>query len=540
MDEECFMKVASEIARRALQGVSEVVYRATIEELRTSDASYLTGVDVSRGMLREIDSWRRVETYRELREYLRGDLEKWEDLRLIYVLSDSLSKASIIIAYFSIMDLVGDGCWSSGKDGVDRALVDSALDISMSFRKRTESGNLTWLTLAKHSLFYPMCYFVGDLQYTVQVENWRESDGYAESLKRLGGLLFWTVVYDAWLRERTVSEDAAMWHYDNDVYERLDQYEALDWSDIADDYAPYALLIQPFYKSLEEVVLEGGLRAWRVRVNSENLTGHAQQMKYDLELFPPFMKETTYKKYEDVISEILSGRRKDIAASLKRIAGLWNGWVGSMYRGIAKASLDGEALYLLMKEPPLRRYPFDGPLFMRMTASSLAISRQLVHIYSHMGKLFAEKAKRERPGEIAKGIERRLAPLYSKRRGWSTDELQRIPTRPLPSIYEQVLHTPTVAVGMAYGALSSISLALELDPKIPPDPLDLVELAPVKEGWGKYWSELTRPEFSRSLDLLKASARLPIGYLERLYDYIEMVLTLLPLPASPWDEAEEP
>jgi hypothetical protein len=539
MEEERFMGVVREVARRALQGVGDVVYRRSIGELWARDASYLTGIDASGGALREMDSWGRVETYRELREYLRGGLEVWDDGRLINEVSNSLSKAFTMIIYFSIMDLVGDGCWSAGEDGgVDRALADRTLDISMSFRKRSWPGSLTWLTLAKCSLFYPTCCFVGDIMGFLQVEGWRRSDGYVEGLKRLAGLLYWTVVCDAWLRERAAPEDAVEWHYDNDVRERRARYKALDWSDIIDDYAPYSRLIQLSFKSLEDVVLEEGHRVCRVRIDSESLTSHAQQMQCELESLDPSTREN-YKKYDDIVSEILAGRRRGFATPLRSIAGLWGGWVGSIYRGVAEYSLEeGKVLYLMMKEPIPQHYPFNGRTLMFLTTISLGINRQVAHIYSHMGKLFAEKAERE--GEIARRINRRLAPLYSKTRGWVSGELQRVPQRPLPSIYEQALHTPTVAVGMTYGVLSRISQALKLDPEIPPDPLGLVELAPVKEEWGKEWSELTRPEFSRSLDLLRASARLPIGHLERQYDYAERALKLLPLPISGSGEAEEP
>jgi hypothetical protein len=542
MEEERFVGVAREVARRALQGVSDIVYRRSIEELLDSDASYLTGMDVSGGVLREMDSWRRVETYREFREYLRGGVERWDSRPLIGEVSKSLSKALTMTIYFSIMDLIGGGCWSSGEcGGVDRALADSALDISMSFRKRSWPGSITWLTLAKRSLFYPTSCFVANIKDFLQVEGWKRSDGYAEGLKRLAGLLFWTVVCDAWFRERAAPEDVAKWHYDNDVRERRAQYEALDWSDIIDDYAPYSRLIQLSFKSLEEVVLEEGLHAWRARIDSESLASHARQMQHELLKSLDQSTRENYKKYDDAVSEILSGRGRGVATQLKlkRIAGLWGGWVGSMYRGVAEYSVEGEVLHLLVKEPIPRLYPFDGRAFIFLTTISLGINRQATHIYSHIGKLFAEKAEREGLGEIARSIDRGLAPLYSKRRGWAGGELQRFPPRPLPSIYEQVLHTQTVAVGMAYGVLSRMSLALKLDPEIPLDPLGLVELVPVKEEWGKEWSELTRPEFSRSLDLLRASARLPIGHLERQYDYIERALKLLPLPMNGSVEAEE-
>jgi hypothetical protein len=183
---------------------------------------------------------------------------------------------------------------------------------------------------------------------------------------------------------------------------------------------------------------------------------------------------------------------------------------------------------------------------MRLTAVVLPISRQVVHVYSHMSKLLLEKAKRIAFDENAEGklekkelekitkeLEKRLARLHSKGSGWVSDELRQIPPRPLPSIYEQVVHTPTVLMGMIYGALSDISLALGLEPEIPPDPSNLMELGPVNEVWGERWSKLKEhPEFSNSLDLLRASARLPVGLLEKNYDYLEMAIRLLPPQAD--------
>jgi hypothetical protein len=248
------------------------------------------------------------------------------------------------------------------------------------------------------------------------------------------------------------------------------------------------------------------------------------------------IKEVREPYYEEKVSEILS-KWKGAAIPFASIASLWENWVGSMFKGIVKADLKGEVLYLRIEEPFPRHYPFDGGEFMKLMAKTLAISREVAHIYSYLGKLFVEKAKKEGPSNVAKAIEKRLGLLYSERRGWASDELQKVPSRPLPSIYEQVFHTPTVVVGMLYGVLSSFSLALGLDPEIPPDPLDLIKLDPVKEKWKEKWSELVRPEFSKSLDLLRSSAQLPIGYLERIYDQVETLTKLPPPPASRWGGA---
>jgi hypothetical protein len=244
--------------------------------------------------------------------------------------------------------------------------------------------------------------------------------------------------------------------------------------------------------------------------------------------------------------------RKDLATALAKIKGLWSGWAGSLLSGLVKVSEKDKILYLQMMEPPFWPYGFNGAAFMRLTALILPINRQVVHVYSHMGGFLAEKVKRVVFGEAAekkiekkelkkelKKVEKRLARLHSKGSGWVSDELRQIPPRPLPSIYEQVVHTPTVLMGMIYGALSGISLALGLEPEIPPDPSDLMELGPVKEVWGEWWSKLKEhPEFSNSLDLLRASARLPVGLLEKNYDYLERAIRLLPPPTGSGSEIE--
>jgi hypothetical protein len=560
MDEKCFMKVAGEVVNYVLRLINFVVYGEAIEETRLKSASYLTGMDVSEGTLREDDRWRRVEAHRMLREYLRGGLKDWNTVRgmLASELSYNLSKSFTSLMHFSLVDLAGGGYWSAGKEDADR-VVDYVLRASLSFMKRTEFGNLTWLTVVRDSLLYPMWSFVLRLLAGLQVKEWKETNGYVEGMKRLGALTYGAVSYDLLLRERVNVYKVAEWHYDNDFRERQEQYKSLTWSDsdIVDDYAPYGLLIMPCFEKkekLEKVALEGDFHIWQVRIEPEDLISSAQEIKQRLEGFPPHMKET-YKKYEEIVSELLYRRKKTgdknehkktLTIPLTRVKGLWNGWVGSLLGGLVKVSEEGKILYLQMVEPPFWDYYFDGATSMWLTAITLPISRQVIHVYSHMSKFLLEKAKRIAFEEIAekklekkelekitKEIEKRLARLHSKGSGWVSDELRQIPPRPLPSIYEQVVHTPTVLIGMAYGALSSISLALGLEPEIPPDPSDLMELGPVKEVWGQEWSKLKEhPEFSNSLDLLRASARLPLGLLEEKYDHLEMAIRLLPPQAD--------
>jgi hypothetical protein len=554
MDEKCFMKVVGEVVNYVLRLINFVVYGEAIEETRLKSASYLTGMDVSKGTLRAGDSWNRVEAYRRLGEYLRGGPEDWDTVRgmLAFELSNSLSKSFTLLMYFSLMDLAGGGYWSAGKEGADR-VVDYVLRASLSFTKRTEFGNLTWLTAAKESLFYLLYSFVLGLLASLQVKEWKENN--AERLKKLGALPYGAVTYDLLLRERVDVYKVAEWQYQRDFYKRQEQYESLIWSesDIVDEYVPYGMLILPsFDEKLEKAVLEEDFNVWQVRLEPKDLISSARKIRQNLEKLAPHTKET-YKKYEKVLSEILSEHKRTFTVALAKVKGLWNGWAGSLLSGLTNVSEEGKILYLQMVEPPFWRCyfdcEFDGAVFMRRKAAVLPISRQIVHMYSHMSGLLVEKAKRIAFEEFAEKklekkelekitkeiekIEKRFVLLHSKGSGWVSDELRQIPPRPLPSIYEQVFHTPTVLMGMAYGALSEISLALGLEPEIPPDPSDLMELGPVKEVWGKRWSELKEhPEFSNSLDLLRASARLPLGLLEQNYDHLEMAIRLLPPQAD--------
>jgi hypothetical protein len=505
--------------RRALHLALRYINKATTLDTKLSNANLLTTKDATK-----------IEAYKAFENYLRCGVSDPPVVKLFGVFGGSLATATTTTTYYSLMDLVGDGCWSSGRKNVDQELIDVAFDVSASFKEGVGPGSFVWLTLIRKSLYDPLFYFARHILKKVQIERWKASDGFAEGLKELGKIVYYTVSYDAWLRDRAKPEDVADWHYHRDVHERSNQHEKLELSKsaIRDDYASYALLICPFLENPQKVDVGEGLHMWEVRIDFESLERYAEKIKRHMEEH----KEVIFH-FEEIIPEIVSGRMKGVASPLRRVAGLWRGWVGSMLKGIAEVSEEGkpfQVVYLRIWEPPFRHYPFDGDEFMRLTANTLAISRQLAHIYSYMAKLFVEKAKRAGLGEIAEKIKERLDPLYSKSPGLASDELRRIPARPFPSIYEQIFHTPTVMVGMAYNVLSGISLALELDPEIPPDPLDLINLDPVKEECGKYWSDLTRPELSESVELLRTSAQIPVGILEWYFDYIRMTLELYPVP----------
>ena len=506
---EQFLMDARWTSRFALRYLKEIVEKSTELETRATNAILLT---TKKDAIK-------VEAYKALQDYLRCRVSSLPVSKLCGAFGGSLANATSATTYYSIMNLVGGEYWVSGKEKTGKEktdLVEHALDISASLKRSDRPGGRTWLEEVRLSLYDPMIHFAYYiLQQELQVEKWKESNGYAEGLKGLGKLVYWTVVYDAWLREFARPEDGAKWHFDRDVRKMSDEYvvSGLFKKAVRDVYASYALVICPFLEKPEEVDLGEGLRIWEVRIDSEKLKKRAEEIKRD-----------------KVVPEIVSGHMRGVASPLRRIIALWNGWAGSMLKGIAEASQEGDVVYLRMREPPFRYYPFYGRRFMRLTANTLPISRQLAHIYSYIGKLMTVKAKKAGLGKIADEIEERLDPLYSKSPGWASEELKRIPARPLPSIYEQVFHTPTVMVGMAYNVLSSISSALELDPEIPPDPLDLIELGPVKEELGEDWSNLARPELSESVELLRASARMPVGHLAWLYDFIEMTIELYPVP----------
>jgi hypothetical protein len=516
----------------ALRYLKEILEKSAESETRATNVILLTKKDGSK-----------PEAYKALQDYLRGRVSSPPVNKLCEAYGGSLAKAITDLTYISIMDLVGGGYWSGGENenvGEKRArLIELTLDISASLKTSDRPGGRTWLELVMESLDEPMRYFaLYILQQELQIEKWKESDGYAEGLKGLGKLVYWTVAHDAWLRASAVPKDAANWHYYNDVRKMKKHHGLLGLGlskrAIRDDHASYALFISPYFKKRQENTdLDEGFHMWEVGIDSKKLKMDAEKIKQLME-----ERKITSFHFEKVISDITSGRMKGVASPLRRIVGLWRGWVGSMLRGIAEASEEGnppQVVYLRMREPPLpfRYYPFHAYEFIRLTANTLAISRQLAHVYSYMGKLFVEKAKRAGDPELAKVIEEKLdPPLYSESPGWASDELWRIPARPLPSIYEQIFHTPTVMVGLAYNVLSSISLALKLDPMIPPDPLDLIELDPVKEEFGEKWSELERPELSESAELLRTLAQIPVGHLERLYNFIEMALELYPIPPA--------
>jgi len=505
---EQFLMDGRRTLRFALRYLKAIVEKSTELETRATNAILLT---IKGDAIK-------VEAYKALQNYLRCRVSSLPVGKLCTAFGASLADATTATTYYSIMNLIGGEYWSPGEEKTD--LIEHALDISASLKRSDRPGGRTWLEEVRYSLRYPMSYFAKYiLQQELQIEKWKESNGYAESLKGLGNFVYWTVVYDAWLRESARPEDAAEWQFNRDVRKMSDDYvvSGLFKKAIIDDYASYALVIRPFLENPKKVDLGEGLRIWEVSIDSEKLKKYAEEIKRN-------------RKEQKVVHEIVSGHMRGVASPLRRITALWNGWAGSMLKGIVEASQEGDVVYLRMRKPPFGYYPFSGGRFMRLTANTLSISRQLAHTYSYIGKLITVKAKKAGLGEIADEIEERLDPLCSESPGWASEELKRIPARPLPSIYEQVFHTPTVMVGMAYNVLSSISSALELDPEIPPDPLDLIELDPVKEELGEDWSNLARPELSESVELLRASAQMPVGHLAWLYDFIGMTLELYPVP----------
>jgi hypothetical protein len=220
----------------------------------------------------------------------------------------------------------------------------------------------------------------------------------------------------------------------------------------------------------------------------------------------------------------VSGRVKGVASPIESIKALWEGWVGSLLPDHAEASREGDALHLLMRRP-------FTPLNMQLVMSSLAIHRQIAHIYTHVARLLSDEAKdaAEKTYTTRRGVYQDMSEtlrILCSPEGWEkySASLDAIPERPAPSIYEQLFYAPTIVAGMIYNIFSSISLVLRLDPEIPPDPLDLLkrypDLAELFSG----------PHFSKSIDLLRRSAKLPLGLLERSYLHIEDMLDMLETP----------
>jgi len=266
---------------------------------------------------------------------------------------------------------------------------------------------------------------------------------------------------------------------------------------------------------------EGG-RAWRITVSAKDLTTYAESLKKHLEVLSA--RREYFGRYYDLISDMLSGGGRGIASPLASIEALWRGWVGALYPDLARTSKEREdVLYLLMLRPDVY-LPFEH-LNMLLLVSSLAINRQVAHIYSHMGWLFAEKAEEAAVREAAMGRRRvfrdvaaSLSPLFVSE-GWAKycKVLDSVPERPVPSIYEQIFYTTTIVVGMLYNVLSSASTVLGLNPEIPPDPLDFIK---------ERRPDLMCPGFSQSLGLLRRSAYLPVGILERYYLNIDDLLEM--------------
>jgi len=500
-----------EIIRRALFGVRSICSECgrSVEKWRADDAQLLTGIDVSRQKPLWSAEWGRVEAYRGFSEYLRGRLEDWKPGLLVGQVGLSLSRAFTTIVYASMMEWIEKN--GGGVVGEDNDSASNFLDISISFREWIGMDHVTWLTRAQYSLYLPITHFVEPIIGTyLNMEGWRERDEYAGmGLDRLGDLLAAALISDWWVRTRALAGEAAEWEYYQCIRRELPQYDRLVWSGMIDMYVPYAWCIDLAANNvLEEVELASGVKAWRITISNESLADHARRMKDELETISAH--EEFFRRYYDFVSKVLSGDRRGFTP-LMSIKGLWEGWARALYPDLARTFMEGsDTLYLLVLRP--EAYPPFGRLNVLLLVGSLAANHQLAHIYSHVGRLFAEKARKEGFGSVAK----RLKPLYMKG-GWAKyyKELSSAPERPMPSIYEQILHTPTVLVGMLYGVLSSASTVLGLEPKIPSNPLDLLK---------KRRPDLTGPDFSQSLDLLIGSASLPVGILEKCYLDIEDAL----------------
>jgi hypothetical protein len=217
---------------------------------------------------------------------------------------------------------------------------------------------------------------------------------------------------------------------------------------------------------------------------------------------------------------------KGVASPVESIKALWRGWVCALYSDLAEASREGKALRLLMRRP--EGLPFNNRNI-HLLVGSLAMHRQITHTYMHLGRILSDEAKGAADREVytvRKGVFSQMATTLKTLcapEGWEkySDLLKTIPDGPAISIYEQLFHAPTIAVGMVYSALNSISFTLGLEPEIPADPMRLLEEQ--LPGVARYVAD---PRFSESIDLLRRSARIPVGVLDKRYRQIEDVLEI--------------
>jgi hypothetical protein len=507
------------------------------------DASLLTGLDPD---TRTAPHYTRIEplkidAYQRLGEYLRGELASWDPSRMADAIALSISRVFTVIIFDSTLTLMG--CVADEEGGtIKRAegdLLPEALRLSLGAGKGSDASAATWLNAAQQNIHFSLQPLTDFVIRWLGVGGWRDAEKYKKGLEKLAQLIARALAGDRWVRETSVIDkaEAAKWHYKQRYYIQgmPAEYVELVWPPMTDRYAPHAFCLYLLSReAVKKVELEGGGSAWCVTVDPPSLTHSAKKLGKILE--QSSYPRAFFASYYDFVTDVLSNRAKGVTSPIESIEALWSKWVGSLYPRLAKTSKEGDALHLLM------RHPQGGLSFsflnMRLVVSSLAMHRQIAHTYTHVARLLAdesddaaEKTYATKKMGVYKDMSKTLRILCVPK-GWEkySTSLDTIPERPAPSVYELLFYAPTVGLGMVYGALSRVSLALGLEPEIPPDPMRLLE-----EQRPDIAGSLSGPHFSESLDLLRRSAGLHIGFLERCYRHIEdtLEIPLLKVLVSP-------
>jgi hypothetical protein len=502
------------------------------ERLRHEDAFSLTGIYIDTGKVDIKTESLKYEAYYGFVKYLRGGSASWDPNRLVGAISLSTSRALTLLQLNSILALMEYEV--EEKSGTVRRAEDDRLPLAVDLSLGLGKSGVTWLAAAQQAMQLPLVPLTSNIaRDQARVAGWKDPEGYKAGLRELAQVIGVSLINDRLAREYSRRYSITKWHYKRyDYYYRRGQdrqqrqvgFGELDWPLIVDKYAPHGLCLYQSLGTLEEVELEGGGKAWRITVDDQSLTKHAEWLER-------YLKEYSYPRelfesYYRFASDVLSGKRSGVTSPVESIKALWRGWVSALYSDLAEASREGKALRLLMRRP-------EGLLFndrnIRLLVGSLAMHRQITHTYMHLGRILSDEAKGAADREVytvRKGVFSQMANTLKTLcapEGWErySDLLKTIPDGPAISIYEQLFHAPTIAAGMVYSALRSVSLALGLEPEIPPDPMRLLE-----ERLPGVASYVADPRFSESIDLLRRSARLPVGVLDKCYCQIEYMLEI--------------
>jgi hypothetical protein len=503
------------------------------ERLRHEDAFFLTGIYIDTGDVDIKTESLKYEAYYGFVKYLRGGSASWDPNRLVGAISLSTSRALTLLQLNSILALMEYEV--EEKSGTVRRAEDDRLPLAVDLVLGLGKSGVTWLVAAQQAMQLPLVPLTTNIaRDQARVAGWKDPEGYKAGLRELAQVIGVSLINDRLAREYSRRYSITKWHYKRyDYYYREQEQDReqeqaelgeLDWSLIADKYAPHGLCLYQSLGTLEEVELEGGGKAWRITVDDQSLTKHAEWLER-------YLKEYSYPRkffesYYRFASDVSSGKMKGVASPVESIKALWRGWVCALYSDLAEASREGKALRLLMRRP--EGLPFNNRNIY-LLVGSLAMHRQITHTYMHLGRILSDEAKGAADREVytvRKGVFSQMANTLKTLcapEGWEkySDLLKTIPDGPAISIYEQLFHAPTIAAGMVYSTLRSVSLALGLEPEIPPDPMRLLE-----EQLPGVASYVADPRFSESIDLLRRSARLPVGVLDKRYRQIEDMLEI--------------